>query len=119
MTMYTVYITGPGGIVTKFPYHNRVIAHFVGDKDRLKCTVTRELLYIHTVWSIRYKGSEEIHRVQNNGLFQLSGDRNLIFPYKNCLNIDFFVEELDGAVIFCGSYLNLTQVNVTLFVCGK
>ena len=117
------------GIVTGFPYHNKVIAHFVGDKNsaRLNCTVMNGDVQTDTVWSIRYKGSEQIQRVQNNDLFQISGNRRRSslesnFNYGNYMNIvHCFVKELDGAIIFCGSYMDLTQVNVTLldYVCGK
>ena len=113
------------GIVIRFPYHNKVIAHFVGDKNsaRLSCTVMNGNVQTDTVWSVTYKGSEQIQRVNNNNLFQISGDRRRSISnlnYRNFLDIlDCSVKELDRAIISCGSHMNLSQVNVTLFVCGK
>ena len=116
------------GIVSEFSDHNRVIAHFVGDKNstRLSCTVMNGDVQTDTVWSITYKGSEQIQRVHNDELFKVSGDRRQSslesnFTYENYLYIiDYSVKELDGAVISCGSCANPSQVNVSMhFVCGK
>ena len=116
------------GIVTNVSDHNRVIAHFVGDKSstRLSCTVMNGDVQTDTVWSIRYKDSEQIQIVLNDELFKVSGDRcqsssESNFNYRNYLDIiDCSVEKLDGAVISCGSYVNRSQVVVSmLFVCGK
>ena len=79
-----------------------------------------------TVWSITYKGSEQIQIVHDDDLFKISGDRRQSssesnFNYGNYLDIiDCSVEKLDGAVISCGSYVNRSQVDVSmLFVCGR
>ena len=106
------------GIVSKLSDHNRVIAHFVGDKNsaRLSCTVMNGDVQTDTVWSVKYNSSEQIQIVHNDELFKVSGDK-----YRNYLDIiDCSIKELDGVVISCGSYVNPSQVNVSmLFVCGK
>ena len=79
-----------------------------------------------TVWSVTYKGSEQIQIVHNDELFKIFGDRHqssseFNVNYGNYLEIiDCSVKELDGAVISCGSYVNPSQVNVSMLsVCGK
>ena len=79
-----------------------------------------------TVWSVTYKGSEQIQIVHYDELFKISGDRRqssseFNFNYGNYLDIiNSSVKELDEAVISCGSYVNPSQANVSmLFVFGK
>ena len=123
VTMYT-----GAGDVTEFSDHNKVIAHFVGDKNstRLSCTVMNGDVQTDTVWSVAYKNGTKIERIQDNELFNISGDRRqssleFNFTYENYLYIiDCSVKELDGAVISCGSHVNPSQVNFSmLLVCGK
>ena len=116
------------GIVKTNSDHDRVIAHFVGDKNstRLSCTVMNGDIQTDTVWSVAYKNGTKNVTIKSNELFSISGDRRqssleFNFTYENHLYIsDCSVEELDGAVISCGSHVNRSQVNVSLlFVCGK
>ena len=78
------------------------------------------------MWSVTYSDVKQLKRIQDDKLFKLSGDRRqstleFNFNYGNILEIiDCSVKELDGAVIYCGSFDNPYQeIIAKLFVCGK
>ena len=126
--MFAQFKSIGAGIVTEFSDHNKVIAHFVGDKNsaRLSCSVMNGDVQTDTVWNVTYRDGTKIERIKSNELFKISGymrqsglESNL--TYENYLDvIEYSVRELNGAVISCGSYASPSQVNVSmLFVCGK
>ena len=112
-------------MTSSIPENNTVIAHFEdeGGSYELSCEVKNNDTQTDTVWSIEnYMGRTEHQTLTNDEMFTVSGDQRPALPesnYGNHLNINnCSSKELNGAVVYCGSYENPKQSCFKVKVCG-
>lgn len=70
------------------------------------------------------KGSTKLERIKDDVIFEVKGSLRPYefesdFNYGDHLDVSACVKELDGVVIFCGSYSNPVQNSFTYKICGK
>ena len=118
--------TGAGDVTSSVPQNNTVIAHFEGEEGNceLSCEVKNNGTQTDTVWSIEnYMGKSERHTATDldDEMFAISGDQRPLSEsnYSNHLKIsNYSSKELNGTVVYCGSYENPKQSQFEFKVCG-
>ena len=118
--------TGAGDVTSSVPENSRVIAHFEGEGGsyEVNCKVKNNSTQTDTVWSIEnYMGRREHQSLINDEMFTISGSRRsalLESNYGNYLKItNCSSKELNGSVVYCGSYGNPQQRRFEFKICSK